>query len=109
MEQIAVFFCKNFAEIVRKTQYKEPYFLETAHSFVEGFLSSVGNTATTVMPQGPSDFIEAMGANGYTVTAYLRLSDFLAFVPFTDEFEMSAALAVNGRILGKVFPEAPSN
>jgi hypothetical protein len=109
MEPISVFFCKDFPEVIRKARCKEPLFLETSHSFLKGFLHSSGNEAVTVMPKESLNFIDAMAANGYTVTAYVGLSDFNAFIPFDDEFEASAANAVNKKVLGEAFPEAQSN
>jgi hypothetical protein len=101
-EKIAVFFCKDFQELLGKMKDKQPSFLNTSHSFVDGFSDSSGNIQLT---EESVNFINAMVANGCTVTAFVRLSDSYAFVPFTDEFEKSAAMAVNEKILG----EAPLN
>jgi hypothetical protein len=109
MEPIAVFFCKDFPEVVRKARCKEPHFLETSHSFLNGTLHLSGNEAITVIPKESLHIIDAMTANGYTVTAYVRLSDFNTFIPFDDEFEASTANAVNKKILGEAFPEAKPN
>jgi hypothetical protein len=109
MEPIAVFFCKDFPEVVRKARCKEPHFLETSHSFLKGTLQLSGTEATTVIPKESLHIIDAMTADGYTVTAYVRLSDFNTFIPFDDEFEASTANAVNKKILGEAFPEAKPN
>ena len=95
-EKIAVFFCKDFQKLLNKIKDKKPSFLKTSQSFVDGFSDSNGDIRLT---RESVDFINAMVANGYTVTAFVRLSDSYAFVPFTDEFETSAAMAVNEKIL----------
>jgi hypothetical protein len=105
-EKIAVFFCKDFQKLLRKMKDKEPNFLETSHSIVDGYTDSNGDIRLTQESEG---FINAMVANGYTVTAFVRLSDSYRFVPFTDAFEKLAATAVNQRIFGKMSPEALSN
>jgi hypothetical protein len=105
-EKIAVFFCKHFQKLLRKMKDKKPNFLETSHSVVDGYTDSNGDIRLTQESEG---FINAMVANGYTVTAFVRLSDSYRFVPFTDAFEKSAATAVNQRIFGKMSPEALSN
>jgi hypothetical protein len=109
METIAVFFCKDFPEVVRKAQCNEAPFLETRHSLEHGFIYWNGEAAAPLISQKSSDFIDWMATNGYTVTAFVRLSDFFEFVPFDDEFEKSAAMAVNKQIFAEAFPEAPSN
>jgi len=109
MESIAVLFCKHFPEVVRKARLKEPLFLETSHSILKGVLHPSDNKAGAGMSKESWQFIEAMAANGYTVTAYVRLSDFNSLIPFGDEFEAFTANAVNEKILGKLFPKAQSN
>jgi hypothetical protein len=107
MKQIIVFFCKDFPEVVRKMLSKEPIpSLETLHSFVEGVSFPTDKTAITGMTKESWDFIDIVVANGYTVTAFVRAFDFCAFVPFTDDPEKSAAMAVNEKILAKFFPKA---
>ena len=97
-EKIAVFFCKDFQKLLRKMKDKEPSFLETSHSFVDGFSDLNGDIQLT---KESVDFVKSMAANGYTVTTYVRLSDSYAFVPFTDEIEVRGAIAVSGKILEK--------
>jgi hypothetical protein len=100
MEQIAVFFCKDFPEVVRRVRCKEPLFLlETSHSFMPSFTDSNGDIQ---IPMEQAEFIRAVVTKGYTVTLFLRLSDHYGFVPFSDELETSAAMAVNEKILGKL-------
>ena len=110
MDTIAILFCKDFPEVVRKARGNEPLSpLETSYRFVEGLWYSVGNTAMTAMPQESSNIVDAMVANGYTVTGFFRLSDFQAFVPFDDEIEKLAATAANEKILEKLLLETLSN
>lgn len=99
METIAVFFCKDFSTVIGRVQCKEPLsLLETAHTFVEGCSDSNGDIQ---IPEEQSIFIWEKTASGYIVTGYLRLSDHYGFVPFSDEPEKSAAIAVNEKILGE--------
>jgi len=104
MEAIAVFYCKQFQDVVSKTQRHEPIYLETANSVEPGFWSSSSNTAPTLLLQ---EFVDAKVAEGYTVTAYVR-SNLEVYFPFADDFEKSVAAAVSKKILGKTYPEALS-
>jgi hypothetical protein len=109
METIAVFFCKQFPEVVRKAQCNEPTFPETKHSLVYGYLYWTGEATAPLISRKASDFIDSMATNGYTVTAFFRLCDFFELVPFDDEFEKSVAMSVNKQIVAEAFPEGPSN
>lgn len=102
MEEIAVFYCKQFQDVVGKTRRNEPIFLETTHGIEPGFWNSSSDTAPTLLLQ---EFVDAKVAEGYTVTAYVR-SNLEVYFPFADDFEKSVAAAVSKKILGKTFPEA---
>ena len=105
MDSIALFFCKDFPEVVRKAQRHQRMFLHTRHSLVNGLIYWNGEAPSALISQECSDFIEWMVADGYTLTAYLRLSDFFAVVPLIDEFEKTVAAAVNEYILAEAFPK----
>lgn len=109
MDQMAVFFCKDFPEVVRKARCNEPTFHETRYILVDGFICWNGEAAAPLIWKESSDFIDWMVAKGYSVTAFVRLSDFFEYVPFDDEFEKSAAMVVNKPIFAEAFPEVPSN
>jgi hypothetical protein len=109
MEQIAVFLCKDFPEVVDNARSQKPYLLETSHGIVEGFLHSFGNTAITILQKNFQHLVDGMVAKGYTVTAYVRLSDRFQFVPIVDEFEMEVAAVVNEKIFEKAFPQIHAN
>jgi hypothetical protein len=109
MDSIALFFCKDFPEVVRKAQRNERTFLDTRHSVVDGLVCWNGEAASALISQEASDFIDSMATNGYTLTAYLRLSDLFAVIPITEESEKAVAMVVNERILAKAFPEALPN
>jgi hypothetical protein len=104
LEEITVFYCKQFQEVVRKTQHNEPIFLITAYGFEPGFWNSSSDAAPTLLLQ---EFVDAKVAEGFTVTAYVR-SNLEVYFPFADDFEKSVAAAVSKKILGKSFPEALS-
>jgi hypothetical protein len=108
-QQIAVIFCKDFPELVRRVQCQEPLFPEAFLSFVRGFVNWTGSMGMTMMPAESEQFIATKVANGYTVTAYVRLPDLHAYVPFTGKAEMSAAAAANQKILGMPRTETQSN
>jgi hypothetical protein len=108
-QEIAVVFCKDFPELVRRVQCQEPLFPEVFLSFVKGFVNWTGGTGFTMLPAESEHFIETTVASGYTVTAYVQLPDLQAFVPFTDEAEKSVAAAANQKILGKPRAEGHSN
>jgi len=106
-EKIAVIFCKDFPEAVRRAGCQEPLFPETFVSVVEGFVNWTADECRTVLPERFERFVDAKVASGYTVTAYVRLRELQAFVPFTDEAEKLAA--ANETILGTPRPEGQSN
>jgi len=109
MDTIAILFCKDFPEVVRKARRNEPTFLETKHSLVNGLIYWTGEASSKLISQKSSDFIHSMATNGYNVTGFVRLSDLFELVTFDDEFEKSTAMAVNKQIFAEAFPEAPSN
>ena len=108
-KEIAVVFCKNFPELVRRVRRQEPVFPEAFVCVVNGFVNWTGGKGVTIMPAESEHFIDATVSTGYTVTAYVRLPDLHAFVPFTDAAEKTAAAAANEKILGKPRPENQSN
>jgi len=96
---IAVLFCKDFPEVVRKALRQEPHHAKLEIRVLDGSLFSSGNDGLTTWSEESAGIIDSLVAQGYTVTAYLRLSDAEAFVPFVDEIEYAVALAVNKEIL----------
>lgn len=107
--ELAVVFCKNFPELVRRVQRREPLVPEVFLGFVKGVVNWTGSTGVTIMPAESENFIDSAATKGYTVTAYVRMPDLHAFVPFTDAAEKTAAAAANEKILGKPRPENQSN
>jgi len=107
--EVAVVFCKNFPELVRRVRRQEPLFPEAFVSVVKGFVNWTGSKAVTMFSAETEHILDATVASGYTVTAYVRLPDLNAFVPFTDAAEKTAAAAANEKILGKPRPENQSN
>jgi len=105
MDKLLVVFCKDFADVVESARNNKPCQLITAHSFVDGCIEMMGNTAMVILGTAMAELIDGTIANGYSVTAYVRLSDFFGYVPVTDEFENSVARAVNARVCAKEFPE----
>ena len=108
-QEIAVIFCKDFPDLVRRVERQEPLFPKAFLSFLKGLVNWTGGTGMTMLPAESEQFIATTVANGYTVTAYVRLPDLHAFVPFTGNAEMLAAAAANQKILGKPRTETQSN
>ena len=97
--KIAVFFCMDFPEVVRKALRQEPQHAKLAFRVLDGFLHSKGNECFTLWTKESAAIIDSLVAQGYTVTGYMRLKDAQAFVPFDDEVEYAVATAVNKEIL----------
>jgi len=109
MDRIDVFFCKDFPEVVRQARCNEAIFLETKHSLVDGLIYWTGEVHSTAISQKVSEYIDLMAANGYTVTAFVRLSDFFEVIPIPEEFQKAVAMTVNKRIFAEAFPEVLPN
>jgi hypothetical protein len=109
VDKIAVFFCKNFLEVVRKAQCKEPVFLETKHSLIDGLFYWNGKSTCQLISQQFAKFMDLMTVEGYTVTDFVRVSDFAEVVPITEQFQKTVAMMVNKRIFAEAFPEALPN
>lgn len=104
--QIAVVFCKDFPEVVRKTRRNETFAPEVSLDIVEGMLYVIDNTCLTALAPESYDFIDAKVAQGHTVTSYVRTSDLAAFVPIYDDFLASVAAAISQKLVRKSFPTA---
>jgi len=100
--KIAVFFCKDFPEVVRKALRQEPHHAKVEIRVLDGILVSSGNDGFTPWSEESAGIIDSLVAQGYTVTAYMRLSDAEAFVPVVDEIEYAVATAVNKVILERL-------
>jgi hypothetical protein len=96
---IAVFFCKDFPEVVRQARCQKPQFATLTLRILDGFLHSSGKNCVTFWKNDSADIIDSLVAQGYTVTGYMRLIDAQAFVPFDDEVEDAVATAVNKVLL----------
>jgi hypothetical protein len=97
--KIAVFFCKDFPEVVRQARCQKPQFATLALRILDGFLHSSGNSCITVWTKESAAIIDSLAVQAYTVTGYMRLIDAQAFVPFDDKVEYAVATAVNKEIL----------
>jgi len=51
MDTIAILFCKDFPEVVRKARRNEPTFLETKHSLVNGLIYWTGEASSKLISQ----------------------------------------------------------
>src|SRR5271155_4106596 len=100
----AVVFCKDFAEVVRKTRRNEIFVPEISLVNVEGGFYVIDNGCVTLFTPPSYRLIDAMVAKGYTVTSYVRLSDLYGYIPIEDPFWASVAAAISQEVIRKLFP-----
>lgn len=89
---ILAFICQNFAEVVKAFPLEDRPTPEMDYKVIDGLLLPAGSDACTILPAW---FEKYLSENGFTVTLYLRLSDYYGYVPIGDPSEGAVADYVN--------------